>query len=61
MPNYEFRCSKCQETFEKNVPIAERRQLQDCPECGARFSAELDPAAGAPGFKVRGGTQKFYG
>jgi putative FmdB family regulatory protein len=33
MPNYDFDCTHCESTVEKNVPI-EMREAQFCEECG---------------------------
>ena len=33
MPVYEYKC-ECGNIFEKNVPLAEYKEPQPCPECG---------------------------
>lgn len=34
MPMYDYKCPKCGETFEKNVPLKDYRKSQKCPKCG---------------------------
>jgi len=33
MPNYDFVCRECNFYFEKMVPLADRNNPQECPEC----------------------------
>ncbi len=35
MPIYEFKCSKCEHTFEVMGSYAEREQPHSCPQCGS--------------------------
>ena len=39
MPTYEFRCERCNETFERVWPLAEYekriKEKQKCPSCGS--------------------------
>lgn len=37
MPTYDFRCKKCDHTFEKSLSFSEREEYpktNKCPECG---------------------------
>jgi putative FmdB family regulatory protein len=41
MPTYEYRCTRCGETFEKDESVREHEERKArCPKCG---SAELSP------------------
>jgi len=53
MPTYTYRCSGCDNTFEKVLCLAEFDEPQDCPECGP----EAGPAKRvitAVGFVLKG-------
>jgi len=47
MPEYAFRCSKCDTGFFKTLAIVNRNQSQECPDCGA--PAEKKIASGVGG------------
>lgn len=36
MPSYDYKCSKCEHTFESQLKMADRKQPEEnpCPECG---------------------------
>jgi putative FmdB family regulatory protein len=36
MPLYEYRCTTCDEKFEKRLSFAEADQVPECPYCGSR-------------------------
>jgi len=41
MPNYEFRCGRCQKGFEAHQTVMEHGQkLPPCPACGSTQSVE---------------------
>ena len=41
MPNYEFRCSKCERGFEAHQTVTEHAQkLPPCPVCGSTQTVE---------------------
>jgi len=54
MPNYEYKCNKCEMIFETNLKIADvdYPETQTCPECGAEKSLHWwlssAPAIGDP-------------
>ena len=33
MPLYEYECNRCGETFELIVPISEKDNAKECPQC----------------------------
>lgn len=62
MPAYDFKCEKCEHTFEINLPMKDSTKCEDepCPECGEegtvkRFYGETDVSIGDP---VRMGIRK---
>ena len=36
MPLYDYECQKCENTFDKLVPLNRYDESQECPECGGR-------------------------
>ena len=52
MPTYEYRCDGCDGVFTKILRIAEYRDPQDCPECGAGPAKKM--ISGGSGFILRG-------
>ena len=39
MPLYDFRCEKCEHTWEDVVPASEAKQYApECPECNSNFT-----------------------
>jgi putative FmdB family regulatory protein len=40
MPNYDYFCSECDIYFEKMVPLSERTELQECPECEQKIATK---------------------
>ena len=50
MPIYEYRCSSCEEAFEKLVKV--RAEAPPCPECG---SDDVVKQVSASGFILKGG------
>jgi putative FmdB family regulatory protein len=36
MPTYDFRCFECEEVWEKNIPLACRNDIIDCPVCQSK-------------------------
>jgi len=41
MPTYDFKCTKCENTVEQNVPIALRDAEFQCDECGGALLREI--------------------
>ena len=35
MPNYQYTCRECEQSFEKQLPMAEAGDRQACPLCGS--------------------------
>jgi putative FmdB family regulatory protein len=44
MPVYDYKCKQCGNTFEKNVPMAEYKCPQECPECGCNAEKQVSCA-----------------
>ena len=40
MPNYDFRCKGCENTFSKRVSYTEQDQVK-CPECGSSKTGKI--------------------
>jgi putative FmdB family regulatory protein len=40
MPNYEFTCLNCDETFDRIVPMDDR-DIQKCAKCGYRLNRNI--------------------
>lgn len=58
MPNYDFRCTSCEEVFvDIQLPIADRRYptTQPCPVCEKPDTIELMVSAPAIGDSIRQG------
>ncbi|MDW7674625.1 MAG: zinc ribbon domain-containing protein [Bacillota bacterium] len=45
MPNYDFKCTSCQNKFSKIVPINERDKVT-CPMCGSKANQLLTWSGG---------------
>jgi len=41
MPNYDYYCDECNFYFEKSVPLIQRAELQECPECKQKKAAKV--------------------
>lgn len=41
MPIYAYRCNSCEVEFDKNLPVSQYQDPQDCPECGAGPAKKL--------------------
>lgn len=63
MPMYEFKCDRCEHTFEELMTASElQKEMPECPECGSKrtkkqvskFSSSNDSGYGGCG-PVRGG------
>jgi len=50
MPIYDYECLKCEEFFDKVVPLAEYDHPQVCPTCGEPAQRRVT----APGFILKG-------
>ena len=44
MPTYDYTCLTCGHSFEKNVPIAEYKDPQPCPECSGEAVKQVSCA-----------------
>lgn len=44
MPNYEFRCEKCDKNFTRYRSFDKSNVPQDCPECGEVSKRVYNPA-----------------
>ena len=42
MPLYEYKCSKCGHIFEEIEKYDNRKEKQECPECGKRTGKLVD-------------------
>jgi putative FmdB family regulatory protein len=50
MPRYDFRCTACAHSFEKELPFGSKETLQ-CPACG---SLKVEKIISAPGILFKG-------
>ncbi len=50
MPNYEYECPKCGESFEKVLKLCRAADPQECPECGV----EAKKLISQTGFVLKG-------
>ena len=41
MPVYEYRCNRCQQTYESIRPFSKRDDPAPCPECGESGERQL--------------------
>lgn len=50
MPTYDYYCNKCENTFDKLLPIADRQTptTEPCPNCTEQNSVELKIGAPSP-------------
>jgi len=60
MPIYEYRCRKCESTFEAIRPMGDDGEDLRCPECGADRPARK-PSAFAAGGCGRSGSSSGFG
>lgn len=58
MPMYDYKCTSCDELYEKNVKIAEMNAPQECPYCGSHESEKFIGGAPAIGDSIRMGITK---
>ena len=38
---YDYLCQECGIYFEKKIPMAERTEIQECPECGEKAGSRV--------------------
>lgn len=57
MPRYEYFCSFCRHSTERQKPVAQRDTAEVCPECG-QLMARLITSAPGIAFRGSGWTQK---
>ncbi|MCX7725011.1 MAG: zinc ribbon domain-containing protein [Thermodesulfovibrio sp.] len=41
MPLYEYKCKKCERTFQVLKPVSKRDDTEKCPHCGSNESERL--------------------
>lgn len=60
MPNYEFRCNKCNVVWDDIVPYDETNKYSGlfCPECGSKEKTKLVSNVAPPVFANPRGTSK---
>jgi putative FmdB family regulatory protein len=61
MPNYNYKCNKCDHAFEERLMIADRKipEQSPCPECGATESVVQQITAPMICDPVRVGARKM--
>jgi putative FmdB family regulatory protein len=53
MPNYDYRCDRCGETWEQNTPLAQYDVMPACPNCvsgNPHDEGQVVKLPAAPGF-----------
>jgi putative FmdB family regulatory protein len=60
MPYYDFKCEKCQTTFEKLLLMKEMELplTEPCPECGSKNSVKQEVSVASIGDSIRLGLKK---